>query len=455
MMKNILTIGCLMIVPVAFAEATVDKVLVRQQWPWSREVRVDYEVSGAEGAGVDLAVEVRAGDLTLDTAAIVQATVKGGIHGVKNGYGFFAFDPQKAFGNALPSREISVKLTVDKAADPLVDRVEYRVFDLENGTVTDLRRRDFYDRPGIYGTFTTDYSTIGPDFVSSLPAEENFIWTGVNQGTEYKTSKLVMKRIPARGKVWWMGPTDDDAMANRQGTYLETRFQVKHTKDFFLGVFELTTRQHELVTGVDPCFFTNQTHHARAPVHHINMHTVMFDETGFCKMASAKFGKKIRFPYEAEWEFAAKAGYDGPNYPNGKAVNSANFGELEGYTSGSGSTDRNSPYFPYEAGKGRPNPFGLYNMYGNVRECMGDPVQKDLLAYYETTCKLVQPFVNPYTTSQNVGAEAYPYKGCDFNKVEEFKPSRPSARKGYVPSQFYNEAGCPGVFGCRVMCECD
>lgn len=453
-MKNVLTMGCLLMASAAFAEATIDKVLVRQQWPWSREVRVDYEVSGAEGAGVDLAVEVKAGDVTLGTEAVRQAIVDGYIHGVKNGYGHFAFDPLKAFGSGATTREVSVKLTVDKASDPLADRVEYRVFDLVTGKVTDLRRRDFYSRPGVYGAYTTDYSAVGPGFVSSLPAEENFVWTGVN-ADEYKTTKLVMKRIPAGGKVWWMGPTDDDELAIRTGTYLETRFQVKHTKDFFLGVFELTTRQHELVTGVDPSFFTNQAHHAKAPVHNINMHTVMLDESGFCKMASAKFGKTIRFPYEAEWEFAAKAGYDGPKYPNGKEVNSVNFGELEGYTSGSGSTDRNAPYFPYAAGTGRPNPFGLYNMYGNVRECMGDLVQKDLLTYYEVTRKLVQPFVDPYSTSQNVGAEAYPYKGCDFNRIEQFIPSRPSARKGYVPSQFYNDAGCPGTFGCRVMCECE
>ena len=268
-----------------------------------------------------------------------------------------------------------------------------------------------------------------------------------------------MKRIHAAGKTFYMGPHSSDTSAVTSGTFVEKRFQVRFSKDFYIGVFELTKGQHELVTGYDPSFFTNSLNHtvrafeASGAAASDRLTRTMSGENGFCKMASAMFGKTIRFPYEAEWEFAAKAGYDGSGYPNGKDVNVDNFAELEGYSQGAGSTDPNSGQFPFVVGQGRPNPNGLYNMFGGQRECTADLAQSNLLNYYENK-GLTQPFVDPHTLSQNVGSTAYVFKGCDFNQLNLTR-SRPAGRFADDPDAKVNSAQCPGVLGCRVLCEAD
>jgi len=456
-MKNLVLLSVCSFVGIgAFGEASVDRILVRQQWPWSSEVRVDYEVSGAEGVGVDLVVEVKAEAVTLDTAAVNQAMVGGSIHGVKNGYGYLSFDPVKAFGTEMTSREISVKLTVGKAADPLVDRLEYRVFDLVTGKVTDLRRRDFFDLPSVYGNYTTNYATIGSGF--SSPLENVFVWTGVN-ADEYKTTKLVMKRIPAANAVFYMGPHDDDTLAVRpggSGNYFETRLQTKLTKDFFIGVFEVTQRQHELLTGRNPSYFTNVNYYAMRPLENIGQHDVMNAETGLCQRANAKFtGHTFKLPTEAQWEFAVKAGYDGPNYPNGKEVTLENFAELEGYSYNYGYSSRNenlSNGGTRHVGIGRPNAYGLYNTLGNMQERTRDQVQGNLYNYWTNQQKKTEPVVDPAVNSSSVGVECYSVKGGNWHWTSDLKRSRPSYRYGYVPAQV-QDYGCYAIFGYRLVCE--
>ena len=462
-MKNLVFAVMAAISVTTVAEPLVSRVLVRQQWPWERTVRVDYELQGADSPmDVDISVETESGTV-YGRDQVLAARTDGEIFGVENGLHSFAFDPRALFGSALTKARFTVRMEPLGASDPHVNRIEYRIFDLEIGAVTDLRRRDFYNAPSQYGSFTTNYSSVGTGFVSSLGEGETFIWTGVKTNTVCKSRKLVMKRIHAAGKTFYMGPHPDDTLVTVGAANLEeTRFQVSFTNDFYIGVFELTKGQNELVTGYDPGFFTNVTDHAfrafEASDENLanddRLARTMSGENGFCRMASALCGKTIRFPTEAEWEFAAKAGYDGPGYPNGKEVNSENFAELEGSSSGTGSTSRNSPSLTFVVGRGSPNPNGLYNMFGNERECTSDLARRNLLDYYGNVNGLLQPFINPRTESQDVGVEAYTFKGCDFNQII-LSNSRPSYRAAYVLWNVKNAAGCPGVYGCRVMCEAD
>jgi len=460
-MKNMICAVVMILSSVAVAEPSVNRVLVRQQWPWERTVRVDYEVQGADlPVDVDISVETASGTV-YSRDQVLAARTDGGVFGVENGLHSFSFDPAVLFGQSQAKVEFTVRMEPLNVSEPNINRIEYRIFDLETGTVTDFRRSDFYNAPSLYGPVTTNYASVGPEFASSLDDGETFIWTGVKTNTVFKNTKLVMKRIHAAGKTFYMGPHPSDTKAVTSGTGLvETRFQVRFDKDFYIGVFELTKGQHELVAGYDPSYFTNSLNHAvrafeasGAAAGSDRLARTMSGENGFCKMASAMFGKTIRFPYEAEWEFAAKAGYDGPGYPNGKDVNTSNFAELEGYSVGTGSTDRNSDSFPFVVGQGRPNPNGLYNMFGGQLECTADLAQSNLLSYYENK-GLTQPFVDPHTLSQNVGSTAYAFKGCDFNQLN-LTFSRPSGRYAYSPSLQVNATGCPGVYGCRVLCEAD
>jgi formylglycine-generating enzyme required for sulfatase activity/uncharacterized caspase-like protein len=131
---------------------------------------------------------------------------------------------------------------------------------------------------------------------------------------------------------------------------------------FFMGKFEVTQEQYQQVMGKNPSYFEG----AKRPVEQVSWN----DAVEFCKKLSQKTGRTYRFPSEAEWEYACRAGTTTPfhfgetittelaNYNGGYPYASAPKGKNRGQTTEVGS-------FP-------PNAFGLYDMHGNVWESCAD-----------------------------------------------------------------------------------
>lgn len=102
------------------------------------------------------------------------------------------------------------------------------------------------------------------------------------------------------------------------------------------------------------------------------------DVKAFTLWMTAKTGKPYRLPSEAEWEYASRAGIEGPyawgDDPNG-GCDVANHYDVSG-------TNPNLPHVPVTCDDGfamvapvgslKPNGFGLYDMIGNVWEWVED-----------------------------------------------------------------------------------
>ena len=102
----------------------------------------------------------------------------------------------------------------------------------------------------------------------------------------------------------------------------------------------------------------------------------------FCKWLSKKTGKAYRLPTEAEWEYAARAGSNAA-YSIGEKPDPEKLGKAAWYK-------LNSGHEPHEVAKTKPNAWGLYDMFGNVREWVHDFYSP---GYAEAAKK--SPAVNP------------------------------------------------------------
>ena len=79
--------------------AVIEQVIVRQQWPWSTDVKVEYKVTGVTSP-VNIAVRAFNGDTELDSSNL-ESSISGERYGTaEDGVGSFVIDPVKEIGRA-------------------------------------------------------------------------------------------------------------------------------------------------------------------------------------------------------------------------------------------------------------------------------------------------------------------------------------------------------------------
>ena len=161
-----------------------------------------------------------------------------------------------------------------------------------------------------------------------------------------KDVKLEMVLIPAG--TFRMGSPESEEDRDDD----ETQHEVTLTKPFYLGTYTVTQEQWEAVMGNNP----SEVKEARLPVTDVSWENCQ----EFVKKLNEKTNGGYRFPTEAEWEYACRAGTT-TAYSVGDNItpNDANY--------------RDSHIFePVEVGGYEPNAFGLYDMHGNVWEWCED-----------------------------------------------------------------------------------
>ena len=161
-----------------------------------------------------------------------------------------------------------------------------------------------------------------------------------------KGVKLEMVLVPA-GKFMMGSPASEKGRNDN-----ETQHEVTLTKSYYMGKYEVTQEQWESVMGDNP----SDTKGAKYPVTDVSWN----DCQEFIKKLNGITKGKYRLPSEAEWEYVCRAGTS-TAYSFGDKITpkDANYDDL-----GIGDTVAVGGY--------KPNPFGLYDMHGNVWEWCED-----------------------------------------------------------------------------------
>ena len=119
------------------------------------------------------------------------------------------------------------------------------------------------------------------------------------------------------------------------------------TKGFWLGKYEVTQGQWQSVMGHNPSKFKDPDR----PVESVSWE----DCSLFISRLNTELGGVARFPSEAEWEYACRAGSSNPVSGNGLLSDMAWY-------------DANSGNETHPVGKNHANAWGFYDMHGNVLE---------------------------------------------------------------------------------------
>ncbi|TRU27791.1 MAG: serine/threonine-protein kinase pkn1 [Microcystis aeruginosa Ma_MB_S_20031200_S102] len=124
---------------------------------------------------------------------------------------------------------------------------------------------------------------------------------------------------------------------------------------FQIGKYPITQAQYQAVMGNNPSKFSGNPQN---PVESVTW----FNAQAFCEKLSQLTGKNYRLPTEAEWEYACRAG----------TKTRFSFGDDKEQLGDYAWVDGNSNNTTHPVGEKRPNPWGIYDMHGNVWEWCAD-----------------------------------------------------------------------------------
>src|SRR6266566_9619431 len=137
------------------------------------------------------------------------------------------------------------------------------------------------------------------------------------------------------------------------------------SRGYWMGKCEVTQGEYLAVMASNPSFITGDTNR---PVEQVTW----YDATNYCgvltqrEQAAGRIAADsvYRLPWEAEWEYACRA-WTSTRFSYGDDPGYTNLTNYAWYKGNSGSTT-------HPVGQKLPNPWGLYDMHGNVWEWCQD-----------------------------------------------------------------------------------
>ena len=294
------------------ATPQIKNVTAFQPYPWEKKVYISYE---CEGMGGDRPVIIQAKDKKSGKTYLVRGLLD---------------DAELTSGSHKVVWDLEAQgVTINSTNVVFVVRAipRYCVIDLSAGASS--YPVDYMDEPP-GGGFNTD---------------------------EYKTTKLVLRLI---------GPG-----AFKMGG----QYDVTLTKPFYCGIFEVTQRQYELVTGSNPSAYKGDMR----PVESVSWNIIRgdsstynwpssanVDPSTFMGRIQARTGLNFDLPTEAQWEYACRAGTTSKYNNGGDSWNDLKLlgRYYDNRSDGKGGySDAHTKVGSYQ-----PNAWGLYDMHGNVSE---------------------------------------------------------------------------------------
>lgn len=161
----------------------------------------------------------------------------------------------------------------------------------------------------------------------------------------------------------------------------------------------------------------------------------------YCKWLYEKTGVFYRLPTEAEWEYACRAGTQTAWFFGDEPTQLDEFAWYYG----------NSGGVFHPGGTKAPNPWGLYDMYGNVAEWTLDQYQADFLGSLSET-EAVNPWAEPTSKHpRTVRGGFYNDDPEDMRSAERFRSSMKwKERDPQIPKSYWWNTDSPFI-GFRII----
>ena len=295
----------------------------------------------------------------------------------------------------------------------------------------------------------------------------DFLPGGLFGKDDYRTTKLVMRKIHAKNVRWTMGSVLEPSRTASEATH-----DVTLTNNYYIGVFEVTQTQFQQIAG-----FNNSSFKIEGAMRSANMvsfnalrcatvNSATYAGSGlptdapyagsFLDILNRRTGLDFDLPGEAQWEYACRAGHGEGRWGDGSYISDATDAGIPGRCQYTGGKIWNGSEYVLPSGSTTgptngtaivgsyvPNSWGLYDMHGNQYEYCLDWYEADISSLNGAIN--IDP-ENPLNTraGQVAGAKRV-RRGGAYHTVAT--ACRPAARIDFDPKS------ADSTWGFRLVCR--